>query len=39
MRIDAKPVETIVTPMSADDWWRIFGAAAGLVAAIGMGIS
>ena len=39
MRIDAKPVETIVTPMSADDWWRIFGAAAGLAAAIGMGVS
>ena len=36
MRIDAKPVEVIATPTVSDDEWRIIGAIAGLIVAIGM---
>jgi hypothetical protein len=39
MRIEAKPVETIATPLSADDWWKIAAAAVGLASAIGQAVS
>lgn len=39
MRIDAKPVETIATPLTADDWWKIIAAGAALASAIGQAVS
>ena len=39
MKVEAKALEPIATPISADDWWTIFAAAAGLAAAIGKAVS